>query len=117
MKILFRFLIFIVGFLLIFPMASFSEQFDAPYYAFEKRNKDAWEKQDKQIDDKLAALEKEFGKKPNIIYILTPALHKKLIFYYPLITLLFATRRENAVDPGGLLGWRSLSESIHPEGG
>ena len=47
----------------------------------------------------------------------TPALHKKLIFYYPLITLLFATRRENAVDPGGLLGWRSLSESIHPEGG
>lgn len=71
MKTLLRFLIFIIGFALIFPMASFSGQFDAPYYAYEQRHKDAWEKQDKQIDDKLAALEKKFGKKPNIIYILT----------------------------------------------
>ena len=46
-------------------------QFDAPYYALEKRNKAEWDKQDKQIDERLAALEKKFGKKPNIIYILT----------------------------------------------
>jgi arylsulfatase A-like enzyme len=30
-----------------------------------------WTKEDKAIDAKLAALEKKFGKKPNIIYILT----------------------------------------------
>jgi arylsulfatase len=49
---------------------SFAQQFDAPYYAFEQRNKDAWAQQDKEIDGKLAALENKFGKKPNIIYIL-----------------------------------------------
>ena len=70
MEKLLRFLVFIVGFMLIFPMASFSEQFDAPYYALEQRHKAEWDKQDKQIDDKLDALEKKFGKKPNIIYIL-----------------------------------------------
>ena len=44
---------------------------DAPYLAFEQRNKAAWIKQDKKVDQKLAALEKKYGKKPNIIYILT----------------------------------------------
>jgi arylsulfatase len=52
------------------PIQIQAAQFDAPYYALEKRNKDAWAQQDKQIDIKLAALEKKFGKKPNIIYIL-----------------------------------------------
>ena len=52
------------------PIQVKAAQFDAPYYALEKRNKDAWAQQDKQIDEKLAALEKKFGKKPNIIYIL-----------------------------------------------
>ena len=60
----------IVSSILLLPMISFSEQFDAPYLAHEKRHKDAWEKQDNQIDEKLAALEKKFGKKPNIIHIL-----------------------------------------------
>jgi arylsulfatase len=45
-------------------------QFDAPYYELEKRNQTKWADEDKQIDQKLAALEKKFGKKPNIIYIL-----------------------------------------------
>ncbi len=45
-------------------------QFDAPYYALGKKNKAKWAEEDKQIDKKLAALEKRFGKKPNIIYIL-----------------------------------------------
>ena len=50
---------------------SFAQQFDAPFMALEKRNKDKWAVEDKQINEKLAALEKRFGKKPNIIYILT----------------------------------------------
>ena len=48
----------------------FAQQFDAPYYDLQKKNKDAWETEDKQIDAKLSALEKKFGKKPNIIYVL-----------------------------------------------
>ena len=46
-------------------------QFDAPYYEFQKKFGDEWAMEDKGIDEKLAALEKKFGKKPNIIYILT----------------------------------------------
>ena len=61
----------IIAFIFVFPLLSFSGQFDAPYYAHEKRNKAEWGKQDNQIDEKLAALEKRFEKKPNIIYILT----------------------------------------------
>jgi arylsulfatase len=45
-------------------------QFDAPFYESAKMNKKKWAKEDKTIDKKLAALEKKFGKKPNIIYIL-----------------------------------------------
>jgi arylsulfatase len=70
MKTLFKMIIVICGVSLVIPFSSFAAQFDAPYYALEKRNKDAWAQQDKKIDDKLAALEKKFGKKPNIIYIL-----------------------------------------------
>ena len=51
-------------------MASFAAQFDAPYYELQEKNKDKWAAEDKQINAKLAALEKKFGKKPNIIYIL-----------------------------------------------
>ena len=70
MKTLLRFLVFIVGSVLIFPMASFAAQFDAPYYDLQEKNKNKWAAEDKQINAKLAALEKKFGKKPNIIYIL-----------------------------------------------
>ena len=45
-------------------------QFDAPYYEFQKKFGDEWAMEDKGIDEKLAALEKKFGKKPNIVYIL-----------------------------------------------
>ena len=44
---------------------------DAPFLTFQKRKGTEWAGQDKQIDAKLAVLEKRFGKKPNIIYILT----------------------------------------------
>ena len=50
--------------------SSFAAQFDAPYYDLQEKNKDKWAAEDKQINTKLAALEKKFGKKPNIIYIL-----------------------------------------------
>ena len=45
----------------------------------------------------------------------TPALHKNMTFYYPLITLLFATRREIEGDLVLQRDWYSLSGSIHPE--
>ena len=46
-------------------------QFDAAYNALAKKNAAKWAEQDKQIDQKLAALKKKFGKRPNIIYILS----------------------------------------------
>ncbi len=49
---------------------SFAQQFDAPYYDLLERNKEKWASEDKQVDAKLAALEQEYGKRPNIIYIL-----------------------------------------------
>ena len=49
---------------------AFAAQFDAPYYKLEKKHGAEWANEDKAIDAKLAALEKKFGKKPNIIYIL-----------------------------------------------
>jgi hypothetical protein len=48
-----------------------AQQFDAPYYEFERLHGDRWVIEDKAIDAKLAALEEKYGKKPNIIYILT----------------------------------------------
>ena len=48
-----------------------AQQFDAPYYTHAKKYGQKWAQQDEQIDAKLAALHKRFGKKPNIIYILT----------------------------------------------
>ena len=50
-----------------FVSASFAAQFDAPYYKLEKKHGAEWAKEDKALDAKLAALEKKFGKKPNII--------------------------------------------------
>ena len=46
-------------------------QYDAPYYELEKKHGETWAQENEAIDAKLASLEKKFGKKPNIIYILT----------------------------------------------
>jgi arylsulfatase A-like enzyme len=59
-------LIIAVGFI----GTAFGQQFDAPYYELKKKHGARWAEEDKVIDAKLAALEKKFGKKPNIIYIL-----------------------------------------------
>jgi arylsulfatase len=45
-------------------------QNDAPFLDFQKKNQEKWAAEDKEIDEKLAALRKKFGKRPNIIYIL-----------------------------------------------
>ena len=64
-------LVFIILFVsLVFSVSSFAAQFDAPYYDLLEKNKDKWAAEDKQVNAKLAALEKKFGKKPNVIYIL-----------------------------------------------
>ena len=47
-----------------------AQQSDAPFLALQEKNKDKWAQEDKIINEKLAALEQKFGKKPNIIYIL-----------------------------------------------
>ena len=54
------------------PLASLhaGPVFDGYFQAEQKKHAKAWAAEDKAIDDKLAALEKRFGKKPNIIYIL-----------------------------------------------
>ncbi len=50
------------------PAAAF--QPDAPFLVSQQNNKAKWAAEDAGINKKLAALEKRFGKKPNIIYIL-----------------------------------------------
>lgn len=47
-----------------------AQQHDAWYYESLKRNKRSWTQEDKEVNKKLAALARRFGKKPNIIYIL-----------------------------------------------
>ncbi len=61
-----------MGLLLItgLPSMASAVQQDAEYYVQEKRFGEQWAVQDKQVHAKLAALEKKFGKKPNIVYIL-----------------------------------------------
>ncbi|MEE8538990.1 MAG: sulfatase-like hydrolase/transferase, partial [Woeseiaceae bacterium] len=52
------------------PLNAYAIQPDAPFMQSQKKNKQKWAAEDKQIDQKLAALRKKFGKRPNIIYIL-----------------------------------------------
>jgi hypothetical protein len=43
---------------------------DAEYYILKAQHGDQWEKQDKEIQKKLADLEKKHGRKPNIVHIM-----------------------------------------------
>ena len=52
------------------PQVASAVQQDAEYYVQEKRFGEQWAIEDVQVREKLAALEKKFGKKPNIVYIL-----------------------------------------------
>ncbi|WP_285763086.1 sulfatase-like hydrolase/transferase [Biformimicrobium ophioploci] len=44
---------------------------DGPFLKAKERFGSKWQKQDQVIDEKLAELRKRFGKRPNIVYILT----------------------------------------------
>ena len=52
------------------PPVTNAIQPDAEYLVREKQFGEQWVAEDKQVRQKLAALEKKFGKKPNIIFIL-----------------------------------------------
>ncbi len=52
------------------PSVASAIQPDAEYLVQEKRFGEQWAAEDKQVREKLAALEEKFGKKPNIVYIL-----------------------------------------------
>ncbi len=56
---------------LVLPAGASALEPDGPHMVFAQRNAEAWAAEDAAINDKLAALEARFGKKPNIIYILT----------------------------------------------
>lgn len=49
---------------------AYAFQPDAPFLVAQQRNSAKWAAEDATVNDKLAALEQKFGKKPNIIYIL-----------------------------------------------
>ncbi|MHC4811498.1 MAG: sulfatase-like hydrolase/transferase [Planctomycetota bacterium] len=60
-----------IGVIGLFALPLAAQQFDAPFLADQKKHGARWAEEDKQIDARLAALRKNFGKPPNIIYILT----------------------------------------------
>jgi arylsulfatase len=60
-----------VGVAVLVPTVAEAIQPDAPFVQMAKRNAPKWAAENKQIDAKLAALQKRFGKRPNIIYILS----------------------------------------------
>jgi len=60
----------VFGLVVAMPLAALAIQPDAEYLVQEKRFGKQWAAEDKQVREKLAALEKKFGKKPNIVYIL-----------------------------------------------
>ena len=60
-----------VGLFFALPCTVWAAQFDAPFYELQKRKQKEWAEEDKEIDKKLTALREKFGKRPNIIYILT----------------------------------------------
>ena len=62
--------VFVFGVVIAMPLAALAIQQDAEYYVQEKRFGEQWKAEDEQVRKKLAALEKKFGKKPNVIYIL-----------------------------------------------
>ena len=59
-----------VALLIALPCTVWAVQFDAPFYDLQEKKQKEWAREDNEIDNKLKALEKRFGKKPNIIYIL-----------------------------------------------
>jgi arylsulfatase len=63
-------MVVLVSLATVLPLGAAAYQPDAPVVAAQKKNAAKWAKENQTINAKLAALEKRFGKKPNIIYIL-----------------------------------------------
>ena len=61
----------LVSLLMLGTSNTYAYQADAPQLKAEEANLKKWKKEDHAIDTKLAELRKRFGKKPNIIYILS----------------------------------------------
>lgn len=59
-----------VGLTLVLAPLAYAYQADGPFIDDQKRHAQEWAKEDKNVHKRLAALEKKYGKKPNIIYIL-----------------------------------------------
>jgi arylsulfatase len=62
--------VFMLVMVLTIPLAALAIQPDAEYLVREKQFGKEWAAEDKQVQQKLTALEKKFGKKPNIVFIL-----------------------------------------------
>jgi len=72
MKLFSRAMLSVAGILIALPTSSQAAPvYDAYHQQDQKKHADEWASKDTQIDKKLAALEKRFGKKPNLIYILS----------------------------------------------
>ena len=56
---------------MVVAMPAGGQQFDAPFLDAQKRRAQEWQTEDRELDQKLAELESRFGKKPNIIFILS----------------------------------------------
>lgn len=63
--------VILVGALAATASGAWAMQPDAPFLELQKRQGAAWAVEDRQIDGRLAALRERFGKRPNIVYILT----------------------------------------------
>ncbi len=62
-----------LGFIVLFSVISVHSQeiiHDAEYYILKAQHGDEWKQQDKDIQKKLADLEKKHGRKPNIVHIM-----------------------------------------------
>ena len=55
----------------LFLSTALAYQPDAPYITSQKKHAAEWQAQEKMVVNKLQALEKKYGKKPNIIFILS----------------------------------------------
>jgi arylsulfatase len=62
--------VFMLAVVFAMPLVALAIQPDAEYLVRKKQFGKQWAAEDKQVQQKLAALEKKFGKKPNIIFIL-----------------------------------------------
>ena len=62
--------IFMLAVVIAMPLTALAIQPDAEYLVREKQFGKHWAAEDKQVREKLAALGKKFGKKPNIVLIL-----------------------------------------------